>query len=116
MIWILNDDKLLTPRLISEGWIVGLDERPWLPTIVGAASLVSATSNLGTFAVLPDHIALGSQAASMLLDLASNGWQLTDDDRIQLPLSTTTTIDLVQTRERFTLQNGALNQVDRILE
>jgi hypothetical protein len=116
VIWILNDDKLLTPRLISEAWILGLDERPWLPTIVGARSLVSATSNLGTFAVVPDHVALGGQAASMVLDVASNGWQMTADDRIQLPLSTTTTIDLVQTRERFTLQKDALQQVDRILE
>lgn len=116
VIWILNDDKLLTPRLLSEGWVVGLDERPWLPTIVGAASLVSAASGLGTFAVLPDHVALGAQAASMLADIADNDWRLTDEDRIQLPLSTTTTIDLVQTRERFELQRDALRQVDRILE
>jgi hypothetical protein len=116
LIWILNDDKLLTRNLISEGWVVGLDERPWMPTIVGAASLVSARSNLGTFAVLPDHVALGAQAASMLLDVAESGWQVTEDDRIQLPLSTTTTIDLVQTRERFKLQPDALQRVDRILE
>jgi len=116
LIWILNDDRLLTRNLISEGWVVGLDERPWMPTIVGAASLVSARSNLGTFAVLPDHVALGAQAASMLLDVAENDWQVTEDDRIQLPLSTTTTIDLVQTRERFKLQPDALQRVDRILE
>jgi hypothetical protein len=116
VIWILNDDKLLTRNLISEAWVVGLDERPWLPTIVGAASLVSARSNLGTFAVLPDHVALGAQAASMLLDLAENDWQMTEEDSIQLPLSTTTTIDLVQTRERFALQKDALQRVDRILE
>ena len=116
VLWILNDDTLLTPRLISEGWIPGLDERPWLPSIVGAASLVSARSNLGTFAVLPDHTALGAQAASMLLDIAENDWHVDASQTIQQPLSTTTTIDLVQTRERFALQRGALNLVDRILE
>jgi hypothetical protein len=116
VIWIMNDDKLLTPRLISDGWIPGLDERPWLPSIVGAASLVSARSNLGTFAVLPDHVALGSQAASMLLDIAEDDWQVESGQRIELPLSTTTTIDLVQTHERFTLKKDALQQVDRILQ
>jgi hypothetical protein len=116
VVWILNDDKLLTPWLISEGWLPGLDERPWLPSIVGAASLVSAQSNFGTFAVLPDHVALGAQAASMLLDIADNEWRVDTRGGIQLPLSTTTTIDLVQTRERFALQKDALSLVDRILE
>jgi hypothetical protein len=116
VIWILNDDKLLTPWLISEGWIPGLDERPWLPSIVGAASLVSARINFGTFAVLPDHVALGAQAASMLLDIADNDWRMDGSDSIQLPLSTTTTIDLVQTRERFAMQRDALSLVDRILQ
>jgi hypothetical protein len=116
VIWIMNDDKLLTPRLISDGWLPGLDERPWLPSIVGAASLVSARSNLGTFAVLPDHVALGAQAASMLLDIAEDDWQMQSGQRIELPLSTTTTIDLVQTNERFTLKKDALQQVDRIVQ
>jgi hypothetical protein len=116
VIWILNDNKLLTSRLIAEAWIPGLDERPWLPTIVGAASLVSARSSFGTFAVLPDHLALGGQAASMMLDIANNNWKIPDKLTIQSPLSTTTTIDLVQANERFILRPDALQQVDRILE
>jgi hypothetical protein len=94
----------------------GLDERPWLPTIVGAASLVSAQHSFGTFAVLPDHVGLGSQAATMLMDIAADDWKIDQETRVQLPLSTTTTIDLVQAKERFALQQDALQQVDRILE
>lgn len=116
VIWILNDDKLLNARLISDGWLPGLDERPWLPTIVGAGSLVSAERSFGTFAVLPDHIALGEQAASLLLDIADGGWKVEPNSPAQLPLSTTTTMDLKQVRERFVMQKGALQQVDRILE
>ncbi len=116
VIWILNDDRLLSPKLISEGWLPGLDERPWLPTIVGVGSLVSAQRSFGTFAVLPDHVALGAQAASLLLDLADNGWQVEPDSSIQPPLSTTTTMDLLQVKERFVMQKNALQQVDRILE
>lgn len=115
-IWILNDDRLLSPQLITGAWLPGLNERPWTPAIVGAASLVSTVHSFGTFAVLPDHTALGAQAANLVLDIAENRWQLEAGAEVQLPLSTTTTMDLVQARERFELQSDALSQVDRILE
>jgi hypothetical protein len=96
--------------------VPSLDERPWIPSIVGAGSLVSAQTSFGTFAVLPDHVVLGAQVGSMLMDIANNGWTVTAADRMQAPLSTTTTIDLVQARERFALHADALQQVDKILE
>src|SRR5882724_5405927 len=115
-LWILNDDHLLSPRLIADGWIPGLNERPWSPAIVGAASLVSPQQSFGTFAVLPDHTALGAQAAGLVFDIADNSWMVPEDAVVQLPLSTTTTVDLGQVKERFSLREGALNQVDRVLE
>jgi hypothetical protein len=115
-LWILNDDRLLTPRLITEGWLPGLNERPFCPTIVGAASLVSARQPFGTFAVLPDHVALGAQAADLMFDIADQGWQIPGDAQVQLPLSTTTAVDLAQARAHFSLREDALRQVDRILD
>jgi hypothetical protein len=115
-IWILNDDHLLTPRLIADGWLPGLNERPFCPTIVGAASLVSPAQSFGTFAVLPDHAALGVQAAALVFDIADSGWTVPPDTQVQLPLSTTTTVDLIQARERFSLREDALRQVDHILD
>jgi len=114
-IWVLNDDKLLTPRLLADGWLHGLNEPPFVPTIVGAASLVSPTQSFGTFAVLPDHTALGTQAANLLMDIADNDWVLPNSGT-QLPLSTTTTVDLTQAKERFALRPSALAQVDKVLE
>jgi hypothetical protein len=115
-IWVLNDDRLLSERLIADGWLPGLNERPYKPAIVGAASLVSPGQSFGTFAVLPDHGALGVQTANRVFDLADAGFKLTDHDEVDLPLSTTTTVDLVQARERFALRQDALEQVDHILE
>ena len=115
-IWVLNDDHLLTERLIADGWLPGLNERPWVPAIVGAASLVSSEQSFGTFAVLPDHTALGTQTANLLFDIAADDWTLSSDDDVQLPLSVTTSADLVQARERFALQKDALEHVDHILE
>ncbi len=114
-VWVLNDDQLLTPRLITDGWLPGMNERPWVPAIVGAASLVVPATGFGTFAVLPDHTALGTQAANMILELADNEWVLPADMDVELPLSTVSTIDLVQARERFVLRPEALHMVDRVL-
>jgi hypothetical protein len=116
VLWVLNDDRLLSPRLIGDAWLPGVSERPFTPTIVGAAALVSSAQSFGTFAVLPDHTALGVQAASLLFDLADSHWTLEPTARPQLPLSTTTSIDLVQAKERFVLREGALAQVDRIVK
>ncbi|HYP89306.1 MAG TPA: hypothetical protein VEQ59_14165 [Polyangiaceae bacterium] len=115
-IWVLNDDRLLSQRLIADGWLPGLNERPYKPTIVGAASLVSPTQSFGTFAVLPDHTALGAQTANRVFDLADASWHLGSHDDVELPLSTTTSVDLVQARGRFDLRQDALERVDHILE
>jgi hypothetical protein len=115
-LWILNDDHLLTPHLIADGWLPGFNERPWVPSIVGARSLVSSVQSFGTFAVLPDHTALGAQAANMILDLAERDFALAKAAEVQLPLSTTTTIDLIQARERFKLRPDALQRIDRVLQ
>lgn len=115
-IWILNDDRLLSERLITDGWLPGLNERPYKPAIVGAGSLVSPGQSFGTFAVLPDHTALGVQTANRVFDLADADFRLDAGDDVDLPLSTTTTVDLVQARERFALRQDALEQVDHILE
>jgi hypothetical protein len=115
-IWVLNDDRLLSERLIADGWLPGLNERPYKPAIVGAASLVSPAQSFGTFAVLPDHTALGVQTANRVFDLSDAGFRLDDQAEVDLPLSTTTTVDLVQARARFALRTDALEQVDHILE
>jgi hypothetical protein len=115
-IWILNDDRLLTAELISEGWLPGLNERPWRPAIVGAASLVSAAQSFGTFAVLPDHRELGTQTANLLFEIGDDGWALPAGANAQLPLSTITTVDVVQARERFALRRDAFAKVDRTIE
>ena len=115
-VWVLNDDRLLTPQLISKGWLPGLNERPFRPIIVGAESLVKSGLSFGTFAVLPDHTELGAQAANVMFDIADEGWALPPGYGTQEPLSTKTTLDLVQVRERFQLRPGALSRVDNVLD
>jgi hypothetical protein len=115
-LWILNDDRLLNPRLIADAWLPSLNEKPYFLTMVGVAALVSPGQSFGTFAVLPDHTALGAQAASMIFDLADQNWTLPPDAQVQLPLSVITALDLTQARNRFALRADAAQKVDRVLE
>jgi hypothetical protein len=114
-LWILNDDRLLTPKLIADGWLPGLSERPRIPTIVGAPSLVSAVGEFGTFAVLPDHTALGTQAGELIRDIADAGWAISESVETVLPVSVVTTLDVAQARERMQLRDDAIKRVDRAL-
>jgi ABC-type uncharacterized transport system substrate-binding protein len=114
-LWVLNDDRLLTRALLGEGWVAGLEEHPTIPTIVGARSLVAAGGSFGDFAVLPDHTALGTQAAGMLFDARDNGWAFENTD-VQLPVSTTTVMDFLKASDSFALRQDALSRVDVVLK
>ncbi|MBC8132895.1 MAG: hypothetical protein H7X95_07925 [Deltaproteobacteria bacterium] len=114
-LWVLNDSRLLKDAaFIAEAW------RPevgfmGVPVIVGAASLLEARSKFGSFAVLPDHAALGVQTANLLLDLQDDDWRM-DAHPIDLPLSTITVLDVTEARARFGLRDNALQHVDRTIE
>lgn len=113
-LWVLNDNGLLTPDLISRGWMQLNESGRRVPLVVGAASLVSAKFDFGTFAMLPDHTALGMQAGALLFKLADQDWIL-ERPEIQPPLSTKTVINLRQAERDFKLSPVALSHVDRIV-
>jgi hypothetical protein len=113
-LWVLNDNRLLKDgRFLREAWMPAL-KTLGVPVVVGAAPLLNPSSPFGTFAVLPDHAALGAQAANLILDLADNQWRV-EDRAIELPLSTVKVLDVRSARE-FGLREGALDHVDRPLE
>ena len=113
--WVLNDNRLLRDGpFLRDAWTPVLDS-VGLPVIVGAAPLVNPDAPFGTFAVLPDHAALGTQTANLILDLAEDEWRI-DRHPVELPLSTISVLDVAQARARFGLRPDALNRVDRPLE
>jgi hypothetical protein len=114
-LWVLNDNRLLKgAQFLAEAWMPGLEALN-VPVVVGAAPLVNSRTPFGTFAVLPDHAALGVQAANLILSLADDGWRIAQHP-IELPLSTITVLDVAQARERFGLRAGALDRIDRLIE
>jgi putative ABC transport system substrate-binding protein len=114
-LWMLNDNRLVRDgEFVAATWRAVLREVK-LPLLVGVANLVDPAEPFGTLATVPDHEALGLQAANLIFDLADNDWN-THDRAIELPLSAKTVVDVKQVRERFGLKPDALQHIDRPLE
>jgi hypothetical protein len=114
-LWVLNDNRLLrNGAFLSEAWRPGVDALGG-PVIVGAAPLLEAEDRFGTFAILPDHDALGVQTANLILDVADDGWRV-EEHPIELPLATITVVDVATARQKFGVRENALQRVDRALQ
>ena len=54
-------------------WLKALHKTPVL-VVVGVSSLVDTRLHFGSFAMLPDHSALGVQAANLIFKLSEHQW------------------------------------------
>jgi hypothetical protein len=114
-LWILNDNGLLRDASFREAaWRPELN-RFDIPVVVGLSSLVAAEARFGTFAVVPDHEALGVQSAQLVFKLADSDWHL-DRQTIEPPISTVTIANLRRLKALFGLREGAAERVDRVVE
>ncbi|HKY41017.1 MAG TPA: hypothetical protein VJN18_34015 [Polyangiaceae bacterium] len=114
-IWVLNDSGLIRDTAFFQAaW---LESAPQLgvPIIVNVSSLIDPSLQFGTIGILPDHEALGTQAANLVLDLADADWKL-DESAIELPTSTITIVDMSQVNSRFELAKDAQRRIDKALE
>jgi putative ABC transport system substrate-binding protein len=114
-VWMLNDNALVRDEeFVDDAWRAELTEAR-LPLIVGVSNFVEPSSPLGTLAVVPDHEALGLQAANLIFDLADNDWQV-ENHPVELPLSVKTVVDIKLVRANFGLQSDALKHIDKAAE
>lgn len=114
-IWVMNDNALLDPELLSEAWLPALryNQRP---VVVNVRSLVSRSLDLGTFAVIPDHRALGSQAGQMLWNLSESEWRIPSDEQLEYPVSVEKALDLGFARENLALRETELSSIDQLVQ
>lgn len=113
-IWVPNDSKMLTPKLLQSVWIpfVGKYKKP---VIVGAEVLANPMFNFGTFAVIPDNTSLGIQAAEMILDAMDNDWKV-EAGMVASPRSVYKIINFKQAKRLFNISEDNLQDVDKILK
>jgi hypothetical protein len=112
-IWVLSDDGLLSPRLLSSVWLSSSNPRHRLPVIVSMPNLVTKEYPVGTFAIVPDDVALGIQTANLIFDIAENDWTV-EGREVSLPISIKTVIDANEVRQQFVLKEGALDDVEKM--
>jgi hypothetical protein len=113
-IWVLNDSALLYPELLVRAWLPVL-RHGHVPVMVGVSSLVSAKLAFGTFAVLPDHRALGTQAAGLIDNLANANW-VVGTHRPLLPVAVEKVLDVGMARALAPIREEKLREVDRLIE
>ncbi len=109
-VWVLNDNILLSESNLRGGWLPELRDTN-LPVIVGVSSLVNSQLSFGSVAVVPDHEALGVQAANLIFDLWDEDWVI-EKNTVKLPLSVQTVVDMNQA-ERLHLLPEARANIDR---
>jgi ABC-type uncharacterized transport system substrate-binding protein len=113
-IWVPNDNGLFaTTDHVVSAWLPNLKAAK-LPVAVGVRALVNAKVPFGTFAVVPDHEAMGVQAANMILELASNGWRA--DGTVALPISVKTVLDVPRARRYYRFREDQLSRLDFIVQ
>jgi len=113
-LWILNDNMFLTPKLIQGTWQPVIRKSKVL-SVVGVEVLVNPALDFGSFAVLPDHYALGSQAAGLLQEIQDAGWKV-EDPRVDQPLSVVKILNAKQVRNRVGVKDDKLGEIDKVLE
>lgn len=114
-LWVLNDNMLLTPELVTTAWLPALGSARPLPVVVGVRSLIRTSPPLGTFAMIPDHESLGVQAASLVFELSEQHFQATSW-RVDEPVSLKTIINGAQARSHFGFNDTQRSNVDEVVE
>jgi putative ABC transport system substrate-binding protein len=112
-IWVLNDSSLVNPELLARAWLPVL-RHGHVPVLVGVSSLVSERLAFGTFAVVPEHRALGAQAAGLIEDVAENGWQV-PARHFLLPVAVEKILHVDLARTHSSIRDEKLHEVDRVV-
>ncbi|HMA65169.1 MAG: hypothetical protein ACM31E_07965 [Fibrobacterota bacterium] len=111
VLWVPNDNEFLQPDIIQDVW-VPTAKKFKIPVVVGVEVLVKPQLDFGTFAVLPDHISLGSQVAEMIYDISDNDWTC-KSNKVDPPLAVYKIINVLQAKRNFNVRDEDLGSVDK---
>lgn len=113
MIWVPNDPVFLNSETIRDVWLPFSDKHS-IPIIVGVESMLRSNVNFGTYAVLPDHIALGNQAAELIRDIRTSNWKV-DFTIVEPPISIYQVMNPIKIQKRYKLDSEKL-EVDKVVK
>lgn len=113
-LWVINDNALLNSKMLRSAWFPVI-KKSKIPVIVGIRPLLNSRWNFGTFAVVPDHYALGVQAASIIEEIMEEGWQIGDRE-IEQPISVKKIVNItVLNNKQLKYKSKALQNFDEVV-
>jgi hypothetical protein len=113
-LWAPNDNLFLSGALIRDVW-QPLIRTHMIPVIVGVKNLAAPAMEFGMFAVTPDHVGLGAQAAELVREARDNGWRF-DSTIVQPPISIVKTVNVRQAKAFGVVTEKRVEGMDFILE
>jgi len=114
-LWVVNDNILLSARLIQNAWIPALKNFN-KPVIVGIDALTSTPLSFGTFSISPDNYALGVQGAEMIAEIIDNNWKIDQPDIVE-PLSITKLLNVKLSKSKnIPINMQKLDAIDRLIQ
>lgn len=113
-LWILNDNLFLNPKIIQGVWMPRIKKSKVL-SVVGIEPLVNPGLDFGSFAVLPDHYALGSQVADLMQEIQDAGWKV-EESHTDQPLSVVKILNARQVNKRGGVKPDKLGEIDKVME
>lgn len=113
-LWVVNDNILLKPELLGNVWLPTLKKNK-TPLIVGVEALANPKLNFGTFAVIPDPVALGEQAAEIIFDLKFDSWSH-NGIMIHPAISTYSVLNVKKATEFTELEKLKVFEVSKVLK
>ena len=114
-IWVLNDNALLNGKMIRAAWLPTISKAK-LPVIVGIKPMLSTKLNFGSFAIVPDHYALGVQAASIIGEIMEEDWEVGDRD-IEQPVSVKKIVNTsVLNKKKVKYYEDKLSTMDKVVQ
>tara|TARA_R110001592_G_scaffold238227_2_gene497735 strand:- start:23549 stop:24553 length:1005 start_codon:yes stop_codon:yes gene_type:complete len=112
--WIVNDNGLLTKDALIGGWIPSM-QKAEVPVIVGVTSLVQSKFKFGSYAIVPDHYALGVQGASIIAEIMEEDWQLETPD-VQQPISVKKLLNqTIFDSKKINYKEAKLAEIDEVI-
>lgn len=114
-LWVLNDNALLNGKMIRSSWLPTVG-RSKLPVIVGIRPMLNTKLNFGSFAIVPDHYALGVQAASLIGEIMEEDWEIGDRD-IEQPVSVKKVVNVsVLNNKKVKYRQERLSAMDEVVQ
>lgn len=114
-LWVVNDNALLSPRVIQNGWLPAL-RRFDKPVVVGTEGLTKNNLKFGTFTVIPDHYSMGIQGAGLIAELMENNWLL-ERNQVYHPIAIYKLLNLKLAKyKNIPIRTEKLGSVDVVLQ